>query len=73
MVGRGGSDLHPNSAEGHKAGYTILVAWSARDLQRAEMALRLGPAKGKDSATTLGPFSSPRRKSSHGDRVEASS
>ena len=30
--------------------------WSARDLQRREMRLSLGPAKGKDFATTLGPF-----------------
>ena len=29
--------------------------WSARDLQRREMALGLGPAKGKDFATSLGP------------------
>jgi 2-keto-4-pentenoate hydratase/2-oxohepta-3-ene-1,7-dioic acid hydratase in catechol pathway len=56
VVGRGGSDLHPERAEGHIAGYMILVDWSARDLQRTELALRLGPAKGKDSATTLGPY-----------------
>jgi 2-keto-4-pentenoate hydratase/2-oxohepta-3-ene-1,7-dioic acid hydratase in catechol pathway len=30
--------------------------WSARDVQRREMKLNLGPAKGKDFATTLGPF-----------------
>lgn len=37
------------------AGFTIMNDWSARDLQRREMALGLGPAKGKDFATTLGP------------------
>jgi 2-keto-4-pentenoate hydratase/2-oxohepta-3-ene-1,7-dioic acid hydratase in catechol pathway len=37
-------------------GYTILNDWSARDLQRREMKVGLGPAKGKDSATTLGPW-----------------
>jgi 2-keto-4-pentenoate hydratase/2-oxohepta-3-ene-1,7-dioic acid hydratase in catechol pathway len=37
-------------------GYTILNDWSARDLQRREMRVQLGPAKGKDSATTLGPW-----------------
>ncbi|MGW5714591.1 fumarylacetoacetate hydrolase family protein [Amycolatopsis sp. NPDC003865] len=37
-------------------GYTILNDWSARDLQRREMKVNLGPAKGKDSATTLGPW-----------------
>ena len=35
----------------HVAGFTVLGDWSARDLQRAEMALDLGPAKGKDFAT----------------------
>lgn len=37
-------------------GLTILNDWSARDLQRHEMKLGLGPAKGKDTATTLGPW-----------------
>lgn len=36
-------------------GYTIMNDWSARDLQRAEMAMRLGPARSKDFATSLGP------------------
>jgi 2-keto-4-pentenoate hydratase/2-oxohepta-3-ene-1,7-dioic acid hydratase in catechol pathway len=38
------------------AGFTIMNDWSARDLQRREMALGLGPAKGKDFATSLGPL-----------------
>ena len=37
-------------------GYTIFNDWSARDLQRREMKVGLGPAKGKDSVTTLGPW-----------------
>src|SRR4051812_13317971 len=37
------------------AGFTIMNDWSARDLQRQEMAVGLGPAKGKDFATALGP------------------
>ena len=37
-------------------GYTIMNDWSARDIQREEMALSLGPAKGKDFATSLGPY-----------------
>ena len=37
------------------AGFTIMNDWSARDLQRAEMKVGLGPAKGKDFATSLGP------------------
>jgi 2-keto-4-pentenoate hydratase/2-oxohepta-3-ene-1,7-dioic acid hydratase in catechol pathway len=35
-------------------GYTIMIDWSARDLQFAEMEVRLGPVKAKDTATTLG-------------------
>jgi fumarylacetoacetate (FAA) hydrolase len=30
--------------------------WSARDIQRREMTVGLGPAKGKDFATSLGPW-----------------
>lgn len=37
------------------AGFTIMNDWSARDLQRVEMAAGLGPSKGKDFATSLGP------------------
>ena len=36
-------------------GYTVMNDWSARDVQRQEMVLNLGPAKGKDFATSLGP------------------
>jgi fumarylacetoacetate (FAA) hydrolase len=42
-------------AEGRIGGFTIMNDWSARDLQRAEMKVGLGPAKGKDFATSLGP------------------
>ena len=42
-------------AEGRIAGFTVMNDWSARDLQRREMAVGLGPAKGKDFATSLGP------------------
>jgi fumarylacetoacetate (FAA) hydrolase len=41
--------------EGRIGGFTILNDWSARDLQRHEMRVGLGPAKGKDFATSLGP------------------
>src|SRR5437667_708171 len=37
-------------------GFTIMNDWSARDLQRVEMKVGLGPAKGKDFATSLGPI-----------------
>jgi fumarylacetoacetate (FAA) hydrolase len=42
-------------AEGQIGGFTIMNDWSARDLQRAEMKVGLGPSKGKDFATSLGP------------------
>ncbi len=56
VIGRGGSDLSPEEAEKHIAGYFVLCDFSARDLQAREMRLRLGPAKGKDSATSCGPY-----------------
>ena len=49
-------DLPPERAEEAIGGYFILNDWSARDLQREETAVRLGPAKGKDFATTIGPW-----------------
>jgi 2-keto-4-pentenoate hydratase/2-oxohepta-3-ene-1,7-dioic acid hydratase in catechol pathway len=56
VVGRDGASLTPEQAREHVFGYTVLNDWSARDLQRREMKVQLGPAKGKDSATTLGPW-----------------
>ncbi|HUE76040.1 MAG TPA: fumarylacetoacetate hydrolase family protein, partial [Chloroflexota bacterium] len=51
-----GRDLAEGDVENHLLGYTIMNDWSARDLQRREMAVGLGPAKGKDFATSLGPW-----------------
>jgi fumarylacetoacetate (FAA) hydrolase len=42
-------------ADGRPEGFTIMNDWSARDLQAREMRVGLGPAKGKDFATSLGP------------------
>jgi len=42
--------------EGEVAGFTLMNDWSARDVQRAEMTVRLGPHKSKDFATGLGPW-----------------
>lgn len=42
--------------DGEIAGFTLFADWSARDVQRAEMTVGLGPAKGKDFATSLGPW-----------------
>jgi fumarylacetoacetate (FAA) hydrolase len=49
-------DLPASRGEEAIGGYTILNDWSARDLQRDESTVRLGPAKGKDFATTIGPW-----------------
>ncbi|MPY32594.1 fumarylacetoacetate hydrolase family protein [Streptomyces adustus] len=37
-------------------GYCVMNDWSARDVQSREMTLKLGPSKGKDFATTIGPW-----------------
>ena len=56
VIGTAGRNLTPAQARDHIAGYVIMNDWSARDLQAREMAVHLGPAKGKDFATTLGPW-----------------
>ena len=55
IIGKAGRNLSPETAEDHIAGFTILCDWSARDLQATEMRVGLGPAKGKDTATSIGP------------------
>jgi 2-keto-4-pentenoate hydratase/2-oxohepta-3-ene-1,7-dioic acid hydratase in catechol pathway len=50
------ASLTPEESRVHLFGYTVMNDWSARDLQRREMKVQLGPAKGKDFATTLGPW-----------------
>jgi fumarylacetoacetate (FAA) hydrolase len=49
-------DLDAGRGEEAIGGYTILNDWSARDLQREETTVRLGPAKGKDFASSIGPW-----------------
>jgi 2-keto-4-pentenoate hydratase/2-oxohepta-3-ene-1,7-dioic acid hydratase in catechol pathway len=56
IIGRDGYNLTVEQAVGHIAGFAIFNDWSARDLQAHEMRIGLGPAKGKDTASTLGPF-----------------
>lgn len=55
VLGRRGTDIAEEHAGKHIAGYTVLNDFSARDLQRKEMRVRLGPAKGKDWASAIGP------------------
>jgi len=56
VVGRKGKNLRAGDADRHIFGLTIMNDWSARALQMQEMKLNLGPAKGKDFATSLGPW-----------------
>jgi fumarylacetoacetate (FAA) hydrolase len=49
-------DLPAERGEEAIGGYTIFNDWSARDLQREETVVRLGPAKGKDFASSVGPW-----------------
>lgn len=56
VIGREARDLPDDDrALEVVAGFTIMNDWSARDLQRLEMSVGLGPSKGKDFATSLGP------------------
>ncbi|MDN3496454.1 fumarylacetoacetate hydrolase family protein [Planococcus sp. APC 4015] len=54
--GSDGANLSADAAASHIFGYTIMNDWSARDVQSREMKVRLGPAKGKDFGTALGPW-----------------
>jgi fumarylacetoacetate (FAA) hydrolase len=56
VIGKAGKDIAVDEAADYIAGYTIMNDWSARDVQRKEMLMSLGPAKGKDFATSLGPW-----------------
>ena len=55
IIGRGGINVSERDAQEYIAGYTIMNDFSARDVQFQQMACRLGPAKGKDFATAIGP------------------
>jgi fumarylacetoacetate (FAA) hydrolase len=56
LVDAPATNLSAERAEEAIGGYTIMNDWSARDLQRDETTVRLGPAKGKDFATSIGPW-----------------
>src|SRR5713226_3790104 len=56
VIGREGKDIPVEEAANYIAGYTIMNDWTARDFQRKDMKLNLGPGKGKDFATSLGPW-----------------
>jgi fumarylacetoacetate (FAA) hydrolase len=56
VIGREGTNVAASAGLNWIAGFLIYNDWSARDLQFDEMQCRLGPAKGKDAATSLGPW-----------------
>jgi fumarylacetoacetate (FAA) hydrolase len=56
VIGKEGANIKAQDADQYIAGYTIMNDWSARYLQMEEMKLSLGPAKGKDFATAIGPW-----------------
>jgi 2-keto-4-pentenoate hydratase/2-oxohepta-3-ene-1,7-dioic acid hydratase in catechol pathway len=56
VIGEPGENIGVADAGRHIAGFMLLCDWSARDLQENEMAISLGPAKGKDTATSFGPW-----------------
>ncbi|GAB1429358.1 fumarylacetoacetate hydrolase family protein [Ignavibacteria bacterium] len=56
VIGKQGRNIAASEADSYIAGLTVMNDWSARALQMKEMKLNLGPAKGKDFATSLGPW-----------------
>jgi fumarylacetoacetate (FAA) hydrolase len=56
VIGKAGRNIRAEEAEDYIAGYLVLNDWSARDVQREEVKVGLGPAKGKDFATSIGPY-----------------
>ncbi|HVG15801.1 MAG TPA: fumarylacetoacetate hydrolase family protein [Chitinophagaceae bacterium] len=56
VISKHGRNIKAEEADEYIAGLMIMNDWSARKLQREEMVLNLGPAKGKDFATTMGPW-----------------
>jgi 2-keto-4-pentenoate hydratase/2-oxohepta-3-ene-1,7-dioic acid hydratase in catechol pathway len=56
VIGRRARNVQVGDARKCIAGYMIMNDFSARDIQRKEMKVRLGPAKGKDWCTAFGPL-----------------
>jgi fumarylacetoacetate (FAA) hydrolase len=56
VIGRTGVNIPVDEAESYIFGYMIFNDWSARDIQRREIKVGLGPAKAKDFASSLGPW-----------------
>jgi fumarylacetoacetate (FAA) hydrolase len=56
LIGKEGRNIKAADADNYIFGYMVMNDWSARELQMQEMKLSLGPAKGKDFATAIGPY-----------------
>ena len=56
VIGKEGRNIKASEADEYVFGYAVMNDWSARYLQMEEMKLSLGPAKGKDFATAIGPY-----------------
>ena len=56
VIGKKGRNIKASEADAYIAGFTIMNDISARKLQMEEMLLNLGPAKGKDFSTVIGPW-----------------
>ena len=56
VIGKKGRNVKAKNADNYIAGYLIMNDMSARALQMEEMKLNLGPAKGKDFCTVIGPY-----------------
>lgn len=77
VIGKPGRNLKASEADANIFGYMIFNDWSARALQMQEMKLNLGPAKGKDFASSFGPWlvtadelTPFRQESEHGARYD---
>lgn len=56
VIGKAGRNIHAEEADDYIAGFMVMNDFSARRLQMEEMLMNLGPAKGKDFATAIGPW-----------------
>jgi len=56
VIGKKGKNIKASEADAYIAGFMVMNDFSARQLQMEEMRLSLGPAKGKDFSTVIGPY-----------------
>jgi 2-keto-4-pentenoate hydratase/2-oxohepta-3-ene-1,7-dioic acid hydratase in catechol pathway len=69
LIGKRGKDIPEAEGLGHIFGFTVMNDFSARDIQMQEMSLWLGPHKGKDFGTAIGPCIVTRDEFDHTDAV----